>query len=55
MIYKFFKDFTDHKMKTNRAVVLSSKPLPNIFKYRYQTRKNVQLNTSKRMELQLYF
>ena len=33
IIYKFFKDFTNHRKKTNRAVVFSSRPFPNI-KYR---------------------
>ena len=32
IIYKFFKDFTNHIKKTNRAVVFSSKPFPNILK-----------------------
>ena len=27
-IYKFFKDFTNHRKKTNRAVVFSCRPLP---------------------------
>ena len=30
IIYKFFKDFTNHRKKTNRVVVLSSRPFPNI-------------------------
>ena len=29
-----FKDFTNHRKKTNRAVVFSSRPFPNILKYR---------------------
>ena len=29
-IYKFFKDFTNHRKKTNRAVVFSHRPFPNI-------------------------
>ena len=33
-IQRFFKDFTIHRMKTNKVVVLSSRPLPNILKYR---------------------
>ena len=33
-IYNFFKDFTNNKKKTNRAVVFSSRPFPNILKYR---------------------
>ena len=33
-IYKFLKDFTDHRKKTNRAVVLSRRPVLNILKYR---------------------
>ena len=36
IIYKFFKDFTNHGKKTNRAVVFSSRPFPNILKYRDQ-------------------
>ena len=32
-IYKFFKDFTNHKKKTNRAVVLSCRLFSNILKY----------------------
>ena len=27
IIYKFFKDFSNHRKKTNRAVVFSSRPL----------------------------
>ena len=34
IIYKFFKDFTNHKKKTNRVIVFSSRPSPNILKYR---------------------
>ena len=34
MIYKFFKDFTNHRKKTNRAVVFSCRPSLNILKYR---------------------
>ena len=32
IIYKFFKDFTNYRKKTNRAVVFSFRPLPNIRK-----------------------
>ena len=32
--YKFFKDFTYHRKKINRAVVFSCRPFPNILKYR---------------------
>ena len=32
--FKFFKDFTNHRKKTNRVVVLSSRPFPNILKDR---------------------
>ena len=38
IIYKFFKDFTNHRMKTNRVVVFSSRPFPNILKYRNHKR-----------------
>ena len=34
IIYKFFQDFTNHRKKTNRAVVFSAKPFPNTFKYK---------------------
>ena len=34
IIYKFFKGFTNHRKKTNRTVVFSSRPFPNILKYR---------------------
>ena len=34
IIYKFFKDFTNHRKNTNRAVVFSRRPFPNILKYR---------------------
>ena len=30
IIYKFFKDFTNHRKKTNRAVVFSSRPFLSI-------------------------
>ena len=32
--YKFFGDFTNQRKKTNRAVIFSSRPFPNILKYR---------------------
>ena len=32
IIYKFFKDFTNHRKKTNRAVDFSCRPFPNILK-----------------------
>ena len=34
IIYNLFKDFTNHRKKTNRAVVFSSRPFSNILKYR---------------------
>ena len=34
IIFKFFEDFTNHRKKTNRAVVFSCRPFPNILKYR---------------------
>ena len=34
VIYRFFKDFSNHRKKTNRAVVFSSKPFPNVLKCR---------------------
>ena len=34
IIYKFFKYFTIHRNKTNRAVAFSCGPLPNNFKYK---------------------
>ena len=34
LINKYFKDFSNHRKKTNREVAFSHKPLPNIFKYR---------------------
>ena len=34
IIYKFFQDFTNHRKKTNRAVVFSSRPFRNIPKHR---------------------
>ena len=37
IIYKFFKDFTNHRKKTNRVVVFSCRPFPNILKYRDNT------------------
>ena len=30
IIYKFFKDFTDHRKKTNRKVVFSNRHLPTM-------------------------
>ena len=32
IIYKFFKDFTNHRKKTNRAVVFNCWPFPNSLK-----------------------
>ena len=34
IIYKILNDFTNHRKKTNKAVVFSHRPLPNIIKYR---------------------
>ena len=34
IIYKFFKDFANNRKKTNRVVVFSCRPFPNILKYR---------------------
>ena len=34
LINKYFKDFSNHRKKTNMEAVFSHKPLPNIFKYR---------------------
>ena len=34
IIYKFFKDLTNHRKQTNRLVVLCSRPFPNILKYK---------------------
>ena len=34
IIYKFFKDFTNYRKKTDRAVVFSWRSFPNILKYR---------------------
>ena len=34
IIYKFFKDFTNHWKKTNKVVIFSCRPFPNILKYR---------------------
>ena len=36
--YKFFKDFTNHRKENNTAVISSSRPFPNILKYRDQRR-----------------
>ena len=33
IINKFFKNFTNHRKKTNRAVNFSCKPFPNILKH----------------------
>ena len=33
IIYKFFKDFTNHRKETNRMVVFSCRPYSNIPKY----------------------
>ena len=32
VIYKFFKDFTNHRKKSSRAVVFSCRPFPDILK-----------------------
>ena len=34
IIYKFFKDFSNHRKKTNIEVVFRDRPLPNILKYK---------------------
>ena len=34
-LFASFWDFTNHRKKTNRAVVFSCRPFPNILKYRY--------------------
>ena len=33
IIYKFYKDFTNHRKKTNREVVFNCIPFPKILKY----------------------
>ena len=38
--YKFFKDFTKHRKKTNKAVVFSHAPFSNILKY-WDYRRNL--------------
>ena len=48
VIYRFFKDFTNHRKKTNRALVFSSRPFPNILKYREHCR--LQHMKNKRMQ-----
>ena len=42
IIYKFFKDFTNHKKKTNRAVVFSSIDLSPTFLNTGTTNENFQ-------------
>ena len=42
IIYKFFNDFTNHRKKTNRVVVFSCRPLPNILKYSRTTYESFQ-------------
>ena len=32
IIYKFFKDFINHRKKTSRVVAFSYRPFPNILK-----------------------
>ena len=39
IIYKFFKDFTKHRKKTNKALVFSSRSFLNLLKYRDQQEK----------------
>ena len=34
IISKFLKDFTNYRKKTNRAIVFSSRPFPNILRNR---------------------
>ena len=34
IIYKFLKDFTNHRKRINRAMVFSCRPFPNILKCR---------------------
>ena len=34
VIYKFFKDFTNHRKKTKMVVVFGCRPFPNILKCR---------------------
>ena len=34
IIYRFFKDFTNHRKKTKKVVAFSCRPFPNILKYR---------------------
>ena len=50
ILYKFFKDFTNHRKKTDRAVVFSSRPFPKILKYR-ATDETFQ--ESRKQELQM--
>ena len=45
IIYKYLKDFTNHRKKTNKAIVFSCRPFPNILKgylrYEIITSQNV--------------
>ena len=41
IIYKFFKDFTNHRKETNMVVVFSCRLFPNILKYRYHHQWNL--------------
>ena len=36
LLFTTFKNFTNHRKKTNRVAVFSSRPFPNILKYRDQ-------------------
>ena len=36
LCYRFFKDFTNHRKKTDRTVLLQNRPLSNIVKYKDQ-------------------
>ena len=53
IIYKFFKEFVNHKKKTNRVVVFSCRCNPNILKY-CQHRLNVpKIRRSRFIETQI--
>ena len=43
IIYKFLKEFINHKKKTNRVVVFSCRFLPNILKYFMKLAKNQKI------------
>ena len=53
IIYKFFKEFINHKKKTNRVLVFSCRCIPNILKYYDHSLNLPKMRRSRFIEIQI--